>query len=118
MFFLFCFVSDPGDDEKTTVDGVMRFLDDLQLNPESRTVLIVAWKFKAKTQCEFTKEEFITGMMELGLVFLKFEVFITAVMELGGVILKIWDFYHCSDEAGVDIHKIGDFYHCNMVLTL
>ena len=49
-----------------TVDGVMKFLDDLSLNPESRTVLILAWKFKAATQCEFTKEEFVSGMMELG----------------------------------------------------
>ncbi|BFZ06206.1 hypothetical protein BsWGS_09245 [Bradybaena similaris] len=57
---------DPGDDEKMTVDGVMRFLDDLQLSPESRTVLILAWKFKARTQCEFSKEEFITGMTEMG----------------------------------------------------
>ena len=48
------------------VDGVMQFLEDLQLNPESRTVLILAWKFKAKTQCEFTKEEFVQGMLEMG----------------------------------------------------
>ena len=53
-----------------TVDGVMRFLEDLQLNPESRTVLILAWRFKAKTQCEFSKDEFVTGMTELGCVFI------------------------------------------------
>lgn len=57
---------DPGEDNKMTVDGVMRFLEDLQLNPESRTVLILAWRFKAKTQCEFSKDEFVTGMTELG----------------------------------------------------
>lgn len=62
-------VSDAGDDEKMTVDGVLRFLDDLQLNPESKTVLILAWKFKARTQCEFSKDEFITGMTEMGCVF-------------------------------------------------
>ena len=49
-----------------TVDGVMKFLEDLNLNPESRTVLLIAWKFKAATQCEFTKEEFVSGMTDLG----------------------------------------------------
>jgi DCN1-like protein 1/2 len=29
-------------------------------------VLIIAWKFKAATQCEFTKDEFMNGMSELG----------------------------------------------------
>lgn len=44
----------------------MKFLDDLGLSPESKLVLIIAWKFRAETQCEFTKDEFITGMTELG----------------------------------------------------
>lgn len=48
-----------------TVDGVMKFLEDLSLSPESRTVLLIAWKFKAATQCEFTKDEFVNGMTEL-----------------------------------------------------
>lgn len=29
-------------------------------------MLIIAWKFKAATQCEFTREEFVNGMTELG----------------------------------------------------
>lgn len=49
-----------------TADGIMRFLDDLMLSPDSKLVLIIAWKFKAATQCEFTREEFISGMIELG----------------------------------------------------
>lgn len=57
---------DPHEDDKMTVDGVMKFLEDLNLNPESRTVLLIAWKFKAATQCEFTKEEFVSGMTDLG----------------------------------------------------
>ncbi|XP_050403362.1 DCN1-like protein 1 [Patella vulgata] len=57
---------DPHEEDKMTVDGVMKFLEDLSLNPESRTVLILAWRFKAATQCEFTKDEFINGMLELG----------------------------------------------------
>lgn len=44
----------------------MKFLDDLNLSPESKLVLIIAWKFRAETQCEFTKEEFMNGMADLG----------------------------------------------------
>lgn len=69
LYFLlvaYFFLADPHEDDKMTVDGVMKFLEDLNLNPESRTVLLIAWKFKAATQCEFTKEEFITGMTDLG----------------------------------------------------
>lgn len=57
---------DPNEPEKITVDGIMKFLEDLNLPPESKLVLIIAWKFKAATQCEFTKDEFINGMTELG----------------------------------------------------
>jgi DCN1-like protein 1/2 len=57
---------DPHEEDKITAEGMMRFLDDLGLNPESRTVLILAWKFGAATQCVFTKDEFVNGLMELG----------------------------------------------------
>uniref|UniRef100_A0A023F6S9 Defective in cullin neddylation protein n=1 Tax=Triatoma infestans TaxID=30076 RepID=A0A023F6S9_TRIIF len=56
---------DPSEPDKMTADGIMRFLDDLNLSPDSKVVLIMAWKFKAATQCEFTSEEFICGMMDL-----------------------------------------------------
>uniref|UniRef100_A0A8C9GPX3 DCN1-like protein n=1 Tax=Piliocolobus tephrosceles TaxID=591936 RepID=A0A8C9GPX3_9PRIM len=32
----------------------------------SISVLIIAWKFRAATQCEFSKQEFMDGMAELG----------------------------------------------------
>lgn len=57
---------DPNEPEKITFDGIMKFLEDLNLTPESKLVLIIAWKFKAAIQCEFTKDEFINGMTELG----------------------------------------------------
>ncbi|ESO06803.1 hypothetical protein HELRODRAFT_77175, partial [Helobdella robusta] len=65
-FVLIKILKDSFEDEKITADGMMRFLDDLGLNPESRTVLILAWKFNAATQCVFTREEFINGFIELG----------------------------------------------------
>lgn len=63
---LFFKYKDPHEEDKITAEGMMRFLDDLGLNPESRTVLILAWKFAAATQCVFTKDEFVNGLVELG----------------------------------------------------
>lgn len=63
---LFASYRDPGDTNKINSDGVMRFLDDLRLSPESQLVLIIAWKFRAETQCEFTHDEFVNGFLELG----------------------------------------------------
>lgn len=57
---------DPNENDKITADGILKFLDELELSPDSKLVLIIAWKFKAATQCEFTREEFINGMTELG----------------------------------------------------
>jgi DCN1-like protein 1/2 len=57
---------DPQDHQKICSDGVVKFLDDLHLSPESRLVLIIAWKFKAEQQCEFTRDEFVNGMLQLG----------------------------------------------------
>jgi len=48
------------------MEGVIKFLEELHLDPSSRAVLLVAWKFRAQTQCEFTREEFVTGMTDLG----------------------------------------------------
>ncbi|XP_014667302.1 PREDICTED: DCN1-like protein 1 isoform X2 [Priapulus caudatus] len=62
---LFNKYKDPHEDDKMTADGIMRFLEDLNLSPESKLVLIMAWKFKAQAQCEFTKEEFLQGMIEI-----------------------------------------------------
>ena len=59
-------LTDGGEPNKILVDGVMKLLDDLELPPDSRLVLLLAWKLKAATQCEFTKEEFCNGLVDLG----------------------------------------------------
>jgi len=63
---LFSKYRDPNDPQKITSDGVLAFLEDLELSPESRLVLIIAWKFRAQTQCEFTRDEFVNGFCDLG----------------------------------------------------
>lgn len=57
---------DPNDPQKISSSGVIKFLDDLSLSPESRLVLIIAWKFRAQAQCEFSRDEFINGFCDLG----------------------------------------------------
>lgn len=56
---------DVNDSQKISSDGVVKFLEDLQLSPESRHVLIIAWKFRAQTQCEFSRDEFVNGFCDL-----------------------------------------------------
>ena len=41
--------------EKIEREGVVKFLTDLKLDPASLPVLIIAWKFKAQEQCEFSR---------------------------------------------------------------
>uniref|UniRef100_A0A3B5KRR8 DCN1-like protein n=1 Tax=Xiphophorus couchianus TaxID=32473 RepID=A0A3B5KRR8_9TELE len=57
---------DPHDDNKIGIDGIQQFCDDLNLDPASMSILVVAWKFRAATQCEFSRKEFFDGMVELG----------------------------------------------------
>ncbi|XP_073899037.1 DCN1-like protein 2 isoform X5 [Castor canadensis] len=57
---------DPQDENRIGVDGIQRFCDDLRLDPASISVLVIAWKFGAATQCEFSRKEFLDGMAELG----------------------------------------------------
>lgn len=63
---LFRSYQDPNDQAKISTDGVCRFLDDLRLDPTSKLVLIIAWKFRAETQCEFSRTEFVNGFVDLG----------------------------------------------------
>jgi DCN1-like protein 1/2 len=63
---LYSLSADPNEVDKITTDGTVRLLGDLGLSPDSRLVLIMVWKMRAATQCEFSREEFTGGLMELG----------------------------------------------------
>ncbi|GAU93961.1 hypothetical protein RvY_05812 [Ramazzottius varieornatus] len=52
-------------EERILVNGMIRLLEDLRLAPDSIRVLILAWKCEAKTQCEFSRDEFTRGLLEL-----------------------------------------------------
>ncbi|KAL3091205.1 hypothetical protein niasHS_004139 [Heterodera schachtii] len=46
-------------------NGMVRFLRDLNIDPTSRAVMVLAWKLGAQKQCEFTLQEFRDGMAAL-----------------------------------------------------
>ncbi|THD22594.1 Defective in cullin neddylation protein [Fasciola hepatica] len=58
---------DPQYPDRILATGMEQFLvTDLRLDPASLSVLILAWKFGARTQGEFTRDEFFRGFKELG----------------------------------------------------
>lgn len=56
---------DGNDNTRIGPHGMLRFLTDLGLEPTERTVLLLAWKLKAQIQCEFSCQEFVTGLTEM-----------------------------------------------------
>lgn len=92
---LFLRYRDVNDPQKIASEGVVKFLEDLQLSPESRLVLIIAWKFRAQTQCEFSRDEFINGFCDLGVDSLD----------------KLKQKLPILEQDLNDIHKFKDFYH-------
>jgi len=46
--------------------GVGRFCQDLQVDPSDIVTLVISWHFQAATMCEFSTDEFVEGMEELG----------------------------------------------------
>ncbi|KIH58083.1 hypothetical protein ANCDUO_11717 [Ancylostoma duodenale] len=62
------YANDPRDDVgsgRIGPNGMLRLLNDLQLDPTDRRVLILACKLKAQTQCEFSWEEWQQGLSAL-----------------------------------------------------
>ncbi|CAL8083406.1 unnamed protein product [Calicophoron daubneyi] len=58
---------DPQYPDRILSTGMEQFIvNDLRLDPSSLITLALAWKFGAKTQGEFTREEFLHGFVELG----------------------------------------------------
>ncbi|XP_026467039.1 DCN1-like protein isoform X1 [Ctenocephalides felis] len=99
---------DPIENDKISADGIMKFLDDLCLSPESKLVLIIAWKFKAETQCEFSRDEFINGMMDLGVDSIdKLKAKLPLLENELKDIMKFKEFYHFTFNYAKDPGQKG-----------
>ncbi|KAF6028821.1 hypothetical protein EB796_012859 [Bugula neritina] len=92
---LFSRYKDERDSTKMTANGVMKFLEDMELSPDNLLVLVIAWKFQASKQCEFTKEEFMRGMVEIGC----------------DSIEKLKSKFHALETEISDLSKFRQFYH-------
>lgn len=46
-------------------EGIERLLADLNLSPDEFKVLVLAWRLNAETMCQFSREEFITGLKNM-----------------------------------------------------
>ncbi|KAH7665590.1 DCN1-like protein 1/2 [Dioscorea alata] len=48
------------------VDGISLLCNDLQVEPDDIVMLVLSWHMKAATMCEFSRQEFLTGLQALG----------------------------------------------------
>ncbi|XP_053975511.1 DCN1-like protein 3 [Hylaeus volcanicus] len=58
---LFDQYKDPHEDV-ILADGIERLCNNLQLSPDEFQVLVLAWKLNAEQMCQFTRQEFVTGL--------------------------------------------------------
>jgi DCN1-like protein 1/2 len=82
-------------EEKMLQDGVCKFLQDLQFKLDDKIVLVLAWKFKAQVQGEFTRTEFYWAMQDM------------ACDSLDKLRTRI---VQCDAELTTDQHKFKDMY--------
>ncbi|VFQ91684.1 unnamed protein product [Cuscuta campestris] len=47
-------------------DGISLLCNDIQVDPQDIVMLVVSWHMGAATMCEFSKQEFISGLQSLG----------------------------------------------------
>ncbi|KIY93801.1 DCN1-like protein 2 [Monoraphidium neglectum] len=47
-------------------EGVGRFCDDLEVDPSDIVMLVLSWRLNAATMCEYSREEFVGGLQQLG----------------------------------------------------
>ncbi|RLN55064.1 hypothetical protein BBJ29_006417 [Phytophthora kernoviae] len=54
---------DPDDDEDTiNEEGILKFCEDIGVDPQDIVVLVIAWKMGAAYMCAFTRKEWTKGM--------------------------------------------------------
>eukprot|EP01080_Neovahlkampfia_damariscottae_P005450 gene5450-9263_t len=56
------------DEEEITAEGIFLFASDIEIDPMKVDLLVVFWKLNCKQQYTITKDEFINGFTNLGLI--------------------------------------------------
>lgn len=59
---------DDDDDDEDAIggEGIMKFAEDLSIDPMSMTLLVIMWKLGAKVQYKISRKEFIDGFQNMG----------------------------------------------------
>eukprot|EP00270_Netrium_digitus_P013160 TRINITY_DN4349_c0_g1_i2.p1 TRINITY_DN4349_c0_g1~~TRINITY_DN4349_c0_g1_i2.p1 ORF type:complete len:267 (+),score=70.15 TRINITY_DN4349_c0_g1_i2:80-880(+) len=47
-------------------EGAAKLCEDLQVDPQDVVTLVLSWHLKAATMCEYSQQEFVTGLQSLG----------------------------------------------------
>lgn len=55
-----------GSDGVIMAEGVGRFCDDLGVDPSDIVMLVLSWRLNAATMCEYSRDEFVGGLQQLG----------------------------------------------------
>ncbi|DBA00356.1 TPA: hypothetical protein N0F65_000541 [Lagenidium giganteum] len=58
--------ADPEEEDTITEEGILKFCEDISVDPQDVLVLVIAWKMEAAYMCAFTRKEWIKGMQALG----------------------------------------------------
>lgn len=53
-------------EEQIAVDGITKFCEDLEVDPTDIVVLVISYYMNAQVMCEYSKEEFTSGLVKLG----------------------------------------------------
>lgn len=62
---LFDKYKEPGH-EMILAEGIGRFCEDLGVDPSDVAMLVLSWHFGADIMCQYSKDEFVQGMVKLG----------------------------------------------------
>ncbi|KXZ49925.1 hypothetical protein GPECTOR_19g376 [Gonium pectorale] len=54
------------DEDYISVDGITRFCEELEVDPTDIVVLIISYYMNAAVMCEYSKDEFTSGLVKLG----------------------------------------------------
>lgn len=54
------------DEDAINEDGILKFCEDIGVDPQDIVVLIIAWKMQAAYMCAFTRKEWKQGMEAMG----------------------------------------------------
>eukprot|EP01130_Rhizamoeba_saxonica_P018747 TRINITY_DN9493_c0_g1_i2.p1 TRINITY_DN9493_c0_g1~~TRINITY_DN9493_c0_g1_i2.p1 ORF type:complete len:213 (+),score=55.51 TRINITY_DN9493_c0_g1_i2:58-696(+) len=56
-----------GEEDYIGPEGLLKFCDEIGLDPEDIVLLVISWHLKAEQALYFTQEEFVEGLQKLGI---------------------------------------------------